>query len=136
MNSWDDEAFRRAIEATGKKALRHRRALDGSLSGDAGHRNDRSGLRSLHRDRRFGRHSSEAHERSVSRLIQAGAVPMVWLQVLLELQRDWARTDTYEAVTNLVKEHAGAYGTGVFYAKSMLGEHANESGQAAAGSAQ
>lgn len=136
MNAWDDENFRRAIEATGRKriviaALWTEVCLVMPVIEmiEAGYEiyivTDASGGT-----------SSEAHERSLARLIQAGAVPVVWLQVLLELQRDWARTDTYEAVMNIVKEHAGAYGAGVFYAESMLGEHATESGQAVAGSAQ
>jgi hypothetical protein len=46
------------------------------------------------------------------------------VQVLLELQRDWARTETYAATTGVVKEHAGAYGLGVVYAQAMIGAHA------------
>ena len=34
----------------------------------------------------------------MSRVVQAGAVPVTWLQVLLEFQRDWARRETYDAV--------------------------------------
>jgi hypothetical protein len=47
-------------------------------------------------------------------------VPMTWQQVLLEWQRDWARRDTYNAVTDLVREHSGAYGMGVDYAYTMV----------------
>ena len=68
----------------------------------------------------------EAHEMAIQRMIQAGAVPVTWLQVLLEWQRDWARQETYNAVMSVAKEHAGGYGLGINYAKSMLGEHASE----------
>lgn len=68
----------------------------------------------------------EAHEMAVQRMIQAGAVPTTWLQVLLEWQRDWARQETYNAVMAVAKEHAGGYGLGINYAKAMLGEHASE----------
>ena len=68
----------------------------------------------------------EAHEMAIQRMIQAGAVPTTWLQVLLEWQRDWARQETYDAVLGVAKEHAGGYGLGINYAKSMLGEHASE----------
>jgi nicotinamidase-related amidase len=70
--------------------------------------------------------SYTAHDMAMLRLIQAGAVPMTWLQFLLELQRDWARSETYEAVTKIVREDAGTYGLGVEYARAMLGEHARE----------
>jgi hypothetical protein len=56
----------------------------------------------------------------MQRIVQAGAVPMTWQQVLLEFQRDWARKGTYDAVINIVKEHSGAYGQGVEYAYTMV----------------
>ena len=74
--------------------------------------------------------TKEAHEMAVQRLIQAGAVPMTWLQVMLEWQRDWARQETYDAVISVAKEHGGGYGLGINSAKTMLGEHASEGGVA------
>ena len=67
--------------------------------------------------------STEAHERAVQRMVQAGARPMTALQYLLELQRDWARTDTYELTTGIAKKLGGGYGLGITYAKTMFGAH-------------
>ena len=53
-------------------------------------------------------------------MVQAGVIPVTWQQVLLEWQRDWARKETYDAVTALVKEHSGAYGMGIDYAYTMV----------------
>jgi len=64
--------------------------------------------------------SDDAHAMAVQRMVQAGAHPITWLQYLLELQRDWARTDSYETVTGIAKEHGGAYGLGIIYAKEMF----------------
>lgn len=75
--------------------------------------------------------SEEAHERAIERMVQAGARPMTSVQYLLELQRDWARVETYDATTGVAKTYAGAYGLGIIYAKTMLGEHASEAGIAA-----
>jgi nicotinamidase-related amidase len=75
--------------------------------------------------------SNEAHERAIERMVQAGARPMTSVQYLLELQRDWARTATYDATTGLAKTFGGAYGLGIIYAKTMLGPHASEAGKAA-----
>lgn len=69
--------------------------------------------------------STEAHERAVERMIQTGARPMTALQYLLELQRDWARAETYESTTNIAKHWGGAYGLGVVYAKTMFGGQEN-----------
>jgi nicotinamidase-related amidase len=65
--------------------------------------------------------STEAHERAIERMVQAGTRPITSLQYMLELQRDWARTDTYELTTGIAKKYGGAYGLGIIYAKSMFG---------------
>ncbi|WP_431266253.1 isochorismatase family protein [Roseateles chitinivorans] len=65
--------------------------------------------------------TSEAHERAVARMVQAGAQPMTSLQYLLELQRDWGRADTYELTTGIARDLAGAYGVGIAYATAMFG---------------
>jgi len=65
--------------------------------------------------------SQEAHERAVERMIQLGAKPMTSLQYLLELQRDWARAETYDMTTGIAKKWGGAYGLGITYAKTMFG---------------
>lgn len=64
--------------------------------------------------------SNDAHNMAVQRMVQAGAHPITWLQYMLELQRDWSRTDSYEAVTGIAKEHGGGYGLGIIYAKEMF----------------
>jgi nicotinamidase-related amidase len=70
--------------------------------------------------------TKEAHEMAIQPMVQAGAMPVTWLQVMLEWQRDWARQETYEAVIGVAKEHGGGSGLGINYAKTMLGEHASE----------
>lgn len=65
--------------------------------------------------------SDEAHERAMERMIQAGVRPVTSLQYLLELQRDWARTETYEMTTGIARQYGGAYGLGITYAKAMFG---------------
>jgi nicotinamidase-related amidase len=65
--------------------------------------------------------SDEAHERAMERMIQAGARPMTSLQYLLELQRDWARGETYNQTVATSIAHGGAYGLGLIYAKTMFG---------------
>jgi hypothetical protein len=54
-------------------------------------------------------------------MIQAGVRPMTSVQYLLELQRDWARTETYELTTGIARNLGGAYGLGIIYAKFMFG---------------
>lgn len=65
--------------------------------------------------------STEAHERAMDRMVQQGVRPMTSLQYLLELQRDWARSATYDATTGVARLYGGAYGLGIIYAKTMFG---------------
>ena len=67
--------------------------------------------------------SAEAHERAMDRMLQAGVRPMTSLQYMLELQRDWARSETYDLTTGIAKKYGGAYGLGIIYAKSMFNAH-------------
>lgn len=71
--------------------------------------------------------SEQIHNDAVNRMVQAGATPITSMQYLLELQRDWARSETYVETNEIVKEHGGAYGLGVLYAKEMFG--ASEGGE-------
>ncbi|MFZ6719784.1 hydrolase [Undibacterium sp. Ji49W] len=64
--------------------------------------------------------SDEAHQRAMERMIQAGARPMTSLQYLLELQRDWARGETYNQTVATSIAHGGGYGLGLIYAKTMF----------------
>ncbi|MBT0383050.1 hydrolase [Morganella morganii] len=120
MNSWEDQKFVEAVKATGRKklvmaALWTEVCLNFPtlMAIEAGYEvyivTDASGGTSV-----------DAHERSIDRMVQAGAVPVTWQQVLLEYQRDWSRKETYDAVMGLVQEHSGAYGMGVDYAYTMV----------------
>ncbi|WP_337048446.1 hydrolase [Serratia fonticola] len=120
MNSWEDAAFVKAVEATGRKKLVISAlwtevclTFPALMALEAGYEvyvvTDTSGGTSV-----------DAHERAIDRMVQAGAIPVTWQQVLLEYQRDWARKETYDAVMDLVREHGGAYGMGVDYAYTLV----------------
>ncbi|BCA28570.1 hydrolase [Metapseudomonas otitidis] len=64
--------------------------------------------------------SSEAHDMAIQRMVQLGARPMTALQYLLELQRDWARGETYDQTVKIAIANGGAYGLGLIYAKTMF----------------
>ncbi|MBT2321550.1 hydrolase [Variovorax paradoxus] len=123
MNTWEDAAVIDRVNEIGKKRI----VLSGLWTGVCIVGPALSAL-----DQGFevfviadacGDVSAEAHNRAMDRMVQAGAQPMTSLQYLLELQRDWARTDTYEMTTGIAKKFGGAYGLGVTYAKTMFGAH-------------
>ena len=116
MNTWDDAAVKAELKKFGRKKLvlaalwtevcLNFPALEAMADGyEVYFVEDASGGTSV-----------AAHNMSVQRMIQAGAVPITWQQFLLEMQRDWARKETYAATTGIVVEHSGAYGAGIDYA--------------------
>lgn len=124
MNSWDDQKVRDAL-AKGAAQGRKKIVTAGLWTEVC---NTTFALSCMH-DTDYeiymvadasGGTSKDAHDYAMQRMVQAGVVPMTWQQVLLEWQRDWARRDTYDAVTALVKEHSGAYGMGIDYAYTMV----------------
>ncbi|MCM2279003.1 MAG: isochorismatase family protein [Oligoflexia bacterium] len=64
--------------------------------------------------------TDEAHNRAMERMIQVGVRPLTSITYILELQRDWARTETYDALTGVIKRYGGGYGLGMIYAKAMF----------------
>ena len=46
--------------------------------------------------------SPEAHRAGLDRVTQAGGQPVSWVSLACELQRDWARQDTVQAVIEIV----------------------------------
>jgi nicotinamidase-related amidase len=73
--------------------------------------------------------SIEAHDRAMDRLTQAGAIPITSCQYVFELQQDWARSETYDGVMQILKAHS-PYGIQVRFSKWALGEHASEAAAA------
>ena len=127
INAWVDGNFRKAVEATKRKKI-----VVAGLWTEACVLFP--SLEMLKQDYEVyvptdacGDVSKEAHERSVQRLIQAGAVPITSLQFLFELQQDWARAKTYDGVMEILKAHS-PYGIQVRFSKWALGEHASEAG--------
>jgi nicotinamidase-related amidase len=125
MNSWDDQNVR---DALAKNAANGRRKIvvSGLWTEVC---NTTFALSALHDIPDYeiymvadasGGTSADAHKYAMDRMVQAGVIPVTWQQVLLEWQRDWARKETYDAVTTLVKEHSGAYGMGIDYAYTMV----------------
>jgi len=63
----------------------------------------------------------EAHEMAVRRMIQAGAVPLTWLAVVSEWQRDWARENTLPGMVKVMTDHGGGSGVAFAWEMQLLG---------------
>jgi nicotinamidase-related amidase len=64
--------------------------------------------------------SDEAHQMAIQRMVHAGAVPITWTAVCSELQRDWARTTTAEALAQVLVDHMGNVGTSFLWEQQLL----------------
>jgi len=101
-NAWEDADFLAAVRATGRRKLilcalwteicMAFPALDAMRQGydvypvvDA-----------------IGGTSEEAHRTGLDRVVQAGAQPVTWVALAVELQRDWAREETVADVIEIV----------------------------------
>ena len=120
MNTWEDEPAYNAIKATNKEKI----VLAGLWTGVCIVGPALSAMTEGHEvyvvADACGDVSPEAHERAMQRMIHAGVRPITSVQYLLELQRDWARQETYVAVTDLMKKYGGSYGIGIQYAHHMV----------------
>lgn len=54
--------------------------------------------------------SARAHRLSVEKMIQAGAVPLTWLQLLLTCHRESSSPEVYQILLNIANDHAHLYG--------------------------
>ncbi len=120
MNSWDDKNFVAAVEKTGKKKIVLSGLWTETCVALATIQAMYDGYEVYVVEDCCGDVSQLSHENAMKRVIQAGAKPVTALSVMLEWQRDWGLTDTYEAVMDVIKNHEGAYGVGVEYAHTMV----------------
>lgn len=123
MNTWEDERIAAHVNAIGKDRI----VLAGlwtsvCIVGPALSALDQGFQVYVIADA-CGDVSDEAHQRALERMVQAGARPMTSLQYLLELQRDWARAETYDQTVAVSIAHGGGYGLGLIYAKAMFNAH-------------
>jgi nicotinamidase-related amidase len=126
MNSWDSAEFRAAIEATGKKNILMTGLWTEVCVTWPTIEMLAAGYNIYVVEDCCGGTSPQAHEASLSRMVQAGAVRVTTIPALLEWQRDWAKREHYDALMGLLKQQGGAYGVGVEYAYTMV-HHAPQS---------
>jgi nicotinamidase-related amidase len=120
MNAWDDKNFVAAIEKSGKKKIVLCGLWTEICVALATVQAISDGYEVYVVEDCCGDVNQLSHDNAMKRMIQAGAKPVTALSVMLEVQRDWAIRETYDAVMDIVKRHFGAYGVGVEYAYTMV----------------
>ncbi|MCE7054190.1 hydrolase [Algoriphagus sp. AGSA1] len=64
--------------------------------------------------------SAEAHDMAVRRMVQVGVVPINWLAVVSEWQRDWARLETASQLGPILFDHGGGSGVALSWELQLL----------------
>ncbi|TRW15296.1 hydrolase [Glacieibacterium frigidum] len=123
INAWLDENFVKAVEATGRKRL----VIAGLWTGACATFNALEaiwrGYEAYFVADACGDTTPQVHERSVDRMIQGGAVPLTAQHFVYELQQDWARSETYQGVVDLLRPHSIFGNVQVPYGKWALRAH-------------
>jgi nicotinamidase-related amidase len=120
MNLWEDEAVRAAV----LKTQRRRLLVSGLLTEACVSFPVLSALSEGYEifvvADACGGITAASHDLALRRMEAAGARMTSWIQVLLELQRDWTRHETYDGSRAIVESHGGGYGIGLAYSRDML----------------
>jgi nicotinamidase-related amidase len=94
INAWEDVGFVEAVKATGRKKLLMTALWTEACLTFPTLDALREGYEVYPVVDAVGGTSVEAHRAALERVVQAGAQPTSWVQLLCELQRDWARKET------------------------------------------
>ncbi len=120
MNVWEDEAARAAILATGRRRLLVSGLLTEGCVSFLALSALEAGLEVFIVADACGGATLQGHDLALRRMAAKGAQMTSWLQVLLELQRDWTRHETYDGARAIVEANGGGYGIGLAYARDMI----------------
>jgi nicotinamidase-related amidase len=120
MNVWEDEAARAAVVATGRRRLLVAGLLAEACVSFTALSALAEGYDVFVVADACGGVTPASYDFALRRMEAAGARITSWIQVLLELQRDWTRHETYDGARAIVETNGGGYGIGLAYARDMI----------------
>jgi nicotinamidase-related amidase len=102
VNSWEDTDFVAAVHATGRRKLIFCALWTEVCMAFAALDALREGYEVYPVVDAIAGTSVEAHRAGIERVVQAGAVPIGWVSLACELQRDWNRLETVPQIVEIV----------------------------------
>jgi nicotinamidase-related amidase len=102
INAWEDEEFVRAVKATGRRKLIMAALWTEACLTFPALDAMREGFEVYPVVDAVGGTSVEAHRAGLERIVQAGAKPVSWVQLICELQRDWVREETVRGFAEIL----------------------------------
>lgn len=107
INAWEDKEFVEAVKRTGRKKLIFAALWTEACLTFPSLDALREGYEVYPIVDAVGGTSVEAHRAGLERIVQAGAKPISWVQLLCELQRDWNRKETSSEFARLLFSSEG-----------------------------
>ncbi|MGW3335665.1 hydrolase [Streptomyces rubiginosohelvolus] len=120
INTWQDERVVDAVKATGRKKLILAGLWTEICLAMPAIQAVGEGFEVYAVTDASGGVSAEAHDMAVRRMVQAGVVPITWLAVMAEWQRDWAREETIQGAIEVQAQHGGASGVAFAWETQLL----------------
>ncbi|MFE2943497.1 hydrolase [Streptomyces sp. NPDC059255] len=120
INTWEDQVVVDAVKATGRKKLIIAGLWTEVCVAMPAIQAAGEGFEVFVVTDASGGASKETHDMAVRRMIQAGVVPITWLAVMSEWQRDYAREKTLPGLTDVLLEHGGATGVAFSWETQLL----------------
>jgi nicotinamidase-related amidase len=102
VNSWEDVDFLAAVRATGRRKLIFCALWTEVCMAFAALDAMREGYEVYPVIDSIGGTSVEAHRAGMERVVKAGGVPIGWVSLACELQRDWNRLETVPQIVGIV----------------------------------
>ncbi len=102
INSWEDDAFRKAVEATGRKKIVMTALWTEACLSFPALDMIKEGYEVYAVADAVGGTSKDAHDLALRRMEQAGVKLIGWVQLACELQRDWAREETAQEFADIL----------------------------------
>ncbi|MDX6628375.1 MAG: hypothetical protein QOH00_621 [Gaiellales bacterium] len=102
INSWEDTDFVAAVHATGRRKLIFCALWTEVCMAFAALDALREGYEVYPVVDAIAGTSVEAHRAGIERVVQAGGVPISWVSLACELQRDWNRVETVPQIVEIV----------------------------------
>jgi nicotinamidase-related amidase len=102
VNSWEDTDFVAAVRATGRRKLILCALWTEVCMSFAALDALREGYEVYPVVDAIGGTSVEAHRAGLERVVQAGGIPISWVALACELQRDWNRLETVPQIVEIV----------------------------------
>ncbi|MEV6472163.1 hydrolase [Streptomyces sp. NPDC051657] len=120
INTWQDQRVVDAVKATGRKKLILAGLWTEICLAMPAIQAAGEGFKVYAVTDASGGVSAEAHDMAVRRMVQAGVVPITWLAVMGEWQRDWAREETIPGAAEVQARHGGATGVAFAWETQLL----------------